>query len=270
MLIVCVEQALVEAKLVGGLLGCPSCRGVLGPWGHARKPVLRCSFGGRLLRPWRARCRGCLGTHVLLPDVALLRRQDEIAVIGAAIEAKVAGQGYRRIASRLGVHADTVRGWLRRFAERAELIRAHFTRCAVALDPELGAVLPAGSGIADALVLTDTEDGDDGATLDGDDHRERPNDRTTKAQTCVREPEPRPCPFRRPSVAAGRPPRAGTLRPTKQGSHNRGRGSAVGEDSPRDQKPGPGGRPWSSPPVTATASSHGLARIPSCDRHALT
>ena len=94
---------------------------------------------------------GCAGTHVLLPDVALLRRQDEVAVIGAAIEAKVGGQGYRRIASRLGVPADTVRGWLRRFAERVELIRAHFTRCAVALDLELGSVLPAGSGIADAL-----------------------------------------------------------------------------------------------------------------------
>ena len=34
---------------------------------------------------------------------------------------------------------------------RAELIRAHFTRCAVVLDPELGAVLPAGSDVADAL-----------------------------------------------------------------------------------------------------------------------
>jgi hypothetical protein len=88
---------------------------------------------------------------VLLPDVALLRRQDEIAVIGAAIEAKVAGWGYRRIAGRLAVHADTVRGWLRRFAERAELVRALFTRCAVALDPELGSVLPAGNGVADAL-----------------------------------------------------------------------------------------------------------------------
>jgi hypothetical protein len=92
-----------------------------------------------------------LGTHVLLPDVALLRRQDEIGVIGAAIEAKVAGEGHRRIAGRLGVHAGTVRGWLRRFAERADQIRAHFTRWAIALDPEIGAVLPAGSGIADAL-----------------------------------------------------------------------------------------------------------------------
>ena len=151
MLSVCAEQALVEAELVGGLLGCPSCRGVLGPWGHARERVLRCRSEDRLVRPRRARCRGCAGTHVLLPEVALLRRQDEVAVIGQAIEAMVAGVAYRRIASGLGVHADTVRGWLRRFVERAGLLRAHFTRCALALDPELGLVLPAGSGVADAL-----------------------------------------------------------------------------------------------------------------------
>jgi hypothetical protein len=151
MLIVCVEQALVEAELVGGLLGCPLCCGVLGPWGHGRERVLRCSAGDRLLRPRRARCRGCEGTHVLLPAMGLLRRRDEVSVIGAAIEAKVAGEGHRPIAKRLGVPKDTVRGWLRGFAERAERIRVHFTRWAVALDPELGAVLPAGSGIADAL-----------------------------------------------------------------------------------------------------------------------
>lgn len=150
-MMVCAEQARVESELVGGALVCPSCREVLGPWGHARERVLRCSLGDRRLRPRRARCRGCAGTHVLLPDVALLRRQDEIAVIGSAIEAMVAGQGYRRIATRLGVHADTVRGWLARFAQRAELVRAHFTRCAVALNPQQGPVLPAGSGVADAL-----------------------------------------------------------------------------------------------------------------------
>jgi hypothetical protein len=151
MLMVCAEQTRVEAELVGGALSCPSCRGVLGPWGHARARVLRCLSGDRWLRPRRARCRRCAGTHVLLPEAALLRRRDEIAVIGAAIEAKVAGWGYRRIASWLAVPADTVRGWLARFADRAELVRAHFTRCAVALDPELGVVLPAGSGVADAL-----------------------------------------------------------------------------------------------------------------------
>ena len=83
---------------------------------------------------------------MLLPDMALSRRRDEVSVIGSAIEAKVAGEGHRPIAGRLGVPADTVRGWLRRFAERAERIRVHFTRWAVALDPELGAVLPAGGG----------------------------------------------------------------------------------------------------------------------------
>jgi transposase-like protein len=151
MLIVCAEQARVEAELVGGLLACPSCGGMLGPWGHARERVLRGRAGDERLRPRRARCRGCAGTHVLLPEIALLRRQDEVLVIGAVIVASVAGEAYRRIAERLAVPADTVRGWLRRFRERAELLRAHFTRCAVVLDPELEPVLPAGSGVADAV-----------------------------------------------------------------------------------------------------------------------
>jgi hypothetical protein len=55
MLIVCVEEARVEAELAGGLLGCPSCRGVLGPWGWARARVLRCPAGdGRWCRGGRA------------------------------------------------------------------------------------------------------------------------------------------------------------------------------------------------------------------------
>jgi hypothetical protein len=88
---------------------------------------------------------------VLLPELAFSRRQDEVSVIGEAIEAMAAGEGFRRIASRLGAYPETVRGWLRRFRKRAERIRVLFTRCAVALDPELAAVMPAGSGVADAL-----------------------------------------------------------------------------------------------------------------------
>jgi hypothetical protein len=151
MLIVSAELAVVEAELVGGGLVCPSCRGSLGPWGHARERVLRCWGGDRRLRPRRARCRGCRATHVLLPQIAVLRRQDEVVVIGAAIVASLAGWGYRRIARRCGVPADTVRGWLRRFGERAELLRVFFTRCCGVLDPELGVVMPAGSGVADAV-----------------------------------------------------------------------------------------------------------------------
>jgi len=151
MLIVCAEQARVEAELLGGLLPCPSCRGMLGPWGHARERVTRRGSGDWRWRPRRARCRGCQGTHVLLADLCLLRRQDEVEVIGVAIEAHVAGEGHRPIAARLGVPAGTVRGWLRRFDQRAEQVRAHFTRFAVAVDPMLGPVLPAGSVVADAL-----------------------------------------------------------------------------------------------------------------------
>ncbi len=151
MLIVCVEQARVESELVAGVLSCPSCRATLGPWGHARERVLRCLSGDRLLRPRRARCRGCAGTHVLLADIALLRRQDEVAVIGQAIEASASGEACWRIAARLGLPAGTVRGWLRRFAVRALEIRAHFTRWAFVLDPELGPIVPAGGVVADAL-----------------------------------------------------------------------------------------------------------------------
>ena len=151
MLMVCAEEVRVDAELVGGVLMCPSCRGALRPWGHARERVLRGAAGDRVLRPRRARCRSCAGTHVLLPDLALLRRRDEVVVIGAAIEAKATGAGHRTIAGRLGVPKDTVRGWLRRFASRAEQVRVHFTRWAFVLDPELGPILPASGLLADAL-----------------------------------------------------------------------------------------------------------------------
>ena len=61
------------------------------------------------------------------------------------------GAGHRRIAASLGVPADTVRGWLRRFAVRAEDVRAHFWRLAHRLDASLGAIEPRGSRVADAL-----------------------------------------------------------------------------------------------------------------------
>ncbi|WP_326809693.1 hypothetical protein OIE62_40760 [Streptomyces scopuliridis] len=55
---------------------------------------------------------------------ALVRRVDFAEVIGAALVAKAAGAGARTIAARLGRPVDTVRGWLRAFARRAEQIRA--------------------------------------------------------------------------------------------------------------------------------------------------
>ena len=116
-----------EAELCAGRLACPFCGGNFGPWGFARGRVLRLHAGVvRSLRPRRGRCRECART-MFVPDVCLLRRRDGVAVIGAAIEAKVGGLGHRAIAVELGVPKDTVRGWLRRFEAGAERIRAHFT-----------------------------------------------------------------------------------------------------------------------------------------------
>lgn len=152
MLMVGVVEAEVECELRGGSLSCPSCSAALAPWGHARVRWLRMRFGEpRALRPRRARCRGCRATHVLLPDLCLLRRQYEVEVVGAVIEAKARGRGYVLISRELGVPVQTIRAWLRRFARSAEAIRGHFTGWAHALDPELGPIAPAGGPFGDAL-----------------------------------------------------------------------------------------------------------------------
>ena len=104
----------VEKLLRGGALSCPDCAAAVVPWGFARPRWLRGVDGAVRLRPRRSRCTGCGATHVLLPLVALLRRADAAAVIGTALALKAAGLGHRRIATRLGRPAATVRGWLRR------------------------------------------------------------------------------------------------------------------------------------------------------------
>jgi hypothetical protein len=156
--IVGVVAAEVEAVLVAGGLACPECGGVLARWGHARARALRRPAGVELLRPRRAICRerrsssvSCGKTHVLLPEVCLVRRRDEVAVIGEALLLAAGGQGHRSIARRLRVPPDTVRGWLRRLRARAAMVRAYFLALAVALDPVLGRVGPAGGALADAV-----------------------------------------------------------------------------------------------------------------------
>jgi hypothetical protein len=72
-------------------------------------------------------------------------------VIGSALLAKAAGSGHRPIAVELEVPATTVRGWLRRFAARAELIAGHFARLAAWLDPSVAVPEPRGSPLAGAV-----------------------------------------------------------------------------------------------------------------------
>ena len=145
------DAMVVEAELVGGLLGCSGCGGVLGPWGFARWRVLRRGGVEERVRPRRGRCRVCRKTHVLIGVWALVRRRDHVGTIGEALEAKAAGDGHRTIAKALGREKDTVRGWLRAFGRAAEAIRAHFTRWAYVLDAELGPIGPAGGGFGDAV-----------------------------------------------------------------------------------------------------------------------
>ena len=94
----------------------------------------------------------CLVTHVLLPARLLLRRMDEAPVIGSALAGAARGQGYRLVAAELKVPADTVRGWLRRAAGRAGMVREVFTKVAAAVSADPVPLEPAGSPLADALV----------------------------------------------------------------------------------------------------------------------
>lgn len=144
----------VERRLSAGLLACPDCEGRLSPWGWARARELRGDGGsGWAVRPRRARCSGCARTHVLLPVRALLRRADTVEVIGAALGLAAAGWGHRRIAARLGRAAATVRGWLRRFGGRAEVLRSGFTALLVGLDPLAVLPTPAVTGLGDAVAV---------------------------------------------------------------------------------------------------------------------
>src|SRR5665647_865253 len=136
MLMVDTDAVVVERLLLAGGLACPRCGGVLRPWGHARWRSSRQEEGSVRHRPRRASCAGCAKTHVLL---------------AAAWLSKSAGQGHRLIAAALGRPASTVRGWLCRFAARAEQVRVLFTALLHRLDPQAGPLLPRASVFADAL-----------------------------------------------------------------------------------------------------------------------
>ncbi len=151
MLMVGNDPVEAERLLVAGELVCPSCTGVLSPWGHARWRSSRGAAGTVRHRPRRGRCASCGSTHVLLAQVWLSRRADAVCVIGAALEGKAGGAGHRSVAGRLGRPVSTVRGWLRRFASRSEQLRVGFTRLLHELDPLAGPLVPQACPVADAV-----------------------------------------------------------------------------------------------------------------------
>jgi hypothetical protein len=106
-------------------LVCPlgGCSGVLRPWGWARARGVR-GVGevGWRLRPRRSRCGSCKASHVLLPASVLLRRADEVEVIGSGLRAVASGRGYRGVAADLDRPVSTVRGWVRRVRRVADRV----------------------------------------------------------------------------------------------------------------------------------------------------
>jgi transposase-like protein len=155
-IVVVAEPGQVETDLAAGVLACPRCGGVLRPWAHAAsRPVRQLDGSTQAVRPHRARCAACRTTQVLLPGSLLPRRADTTEVIGAALLAKAAGRGWRRIAVELGRPPSTVRRWLRaaRGPHLGWLYRQG-TEHAVRLDPEvLAAGLdPQPTALGDALV----------------------------------------------------------------------------------------------------------------------
>src|SRR6478609_5180829 len=138
-----VDPVHVESRLAAGGIGCPTCGvGVLGGWGYARARQIEGLSD--LLRPRRARCRACAVTHVLLPVTVLLRRAYAAEQIRAALNARADGLGHRRIAAVIRVPAATVRGWLRRAADRLEAVRNWFLGVAVTAGVDV--VIPDGAG----------------------------------------------------------------------------------------------------------------------------
>jgi hypothetical protein len=139
--------ALAGRRLDVPRLACPDCATPMGFWGWRQRDLR----SGRSLRLFlrRQRCRPCGHSHVVLPSFVTHGRLDAVEVIGAALEAMVAGRGARPVAKAADVPHTTVRGWRRRFADRAVLVAGGLTAAVVAVvgvaprlaaDPERAAV----------------------------------------------------------------------------------------------------------------------------------
>jgi hypothetical protein len=147
--------------LAGGQLRCPDCGGVLARWGYAAARFVRVLAGAlERVRLRRAICPvagfdGCGRSHVLLPRFLLGRRLDEVGLIWSVLVARAEGWGWRRAAGLARRPASTVRGWLARFACRAEAVRQGFADLERLVSAAGGAgmdrLVPAGGPLADAV-----------------------------------------------------------------------------------------------------------------------
>jgi hypothetical protein len=117
---------------------CLSCSKPMVFWSGYRRSV---RVGGVFVRLWirRVRCRTCRVSHGLIPSFLFRGRQDPVGVIGDAVAGIVDGVSVGAVSRRVGLPFTTVRGWWRRFRERAPVWWSGFAALAV----ELGGLVPA-------------------------------------------------------------------------------------------------------------------------------
>jgi len=180
-LTVAADPDLVERLLRDGELACPRCgTGVLGGHGwvparwlrkagglvvllkaHATVEEIAAGMAAPGLRRGRCKAAGCGATHVLAPPAVLWRRLDEAGVIGAVLEARAEGLGYRRIAGRLGrveagvlgqaAELGVVRRCVARFTANAGRLRAAFTALVHRVDSSPPVMTSGGGPVAEAV-----------------------------------------------------------------------------------------------------------------------
>lgn len=154
------DPVVVEQMLVDGQLRCPDCGGVLARWGWAARFVRVRAGAVERVRLRRSICSvagvdGCGRSHVLLPRFLLGRRLDEVGLIWPVLVARAEGWGWRRAVGLAGRPVSTVRGWLARFADRAEAVRQGFAGLERLVSAADGAgmdrLVPAGGRLLDAV-----------------------------------------------------------------------------------------------------------------------
>jgi Domain of unknown function (DUF6431) len=121
---------------------CPSCSSRVVFWSGYWRHVRWQERERKIFIP-RVRCCGCGVSHALLPAFVLVRRLDAADTAGAVI-GQVAGGvcGVRPAAAAAGVPFTTARGWVRRFAARAQELAVSFSALAVELGGEVVRPLP--------------------------------------------------------------------------------------------------------------------------------
>jgi transposase-like protein len=144
-----IDAQAARQALAAGRLACPSCGGMLRPWGRTGQRTVVAADGPIAVRLDRGRCRACRTTHVVLPATLVPRRSYSLGRIAAALAEAGLGAGSRSIAARIDVPVGTVRSWLRRARDNADALYRFGVQTVVALNPDLLPTTPRPTQLGD-------------------------------------------------------------------------------------------------------------------------